>query len=130
MRPSELDILQRKTVKVLTSGQILGGFGLGSTLSIGSLLAADLSGSEAWAGSAATFSTLGAATWAIPLARLAFAKGRRVSLATGAALAISGAMLVITAAAIHFFPLLLVALFLLGGGSAVGLQARFAATDI
>ncbi|CAB4552805.1 MAG: MFS transporter [Actinobacteria bacterium] len=130
MSKTSLDNLQKKTIRVLTAGQVLSGFGLGSTLSIGSLLAAQLSGSPAWAGSAATFSTLGAAAWAIPLARLAFARGRRVALATGAALAISGAGFVITAAAIEFFPLLLVALFLLGAGSAVGLQARFAATDL
>ena len=130
MSDNGLDFLQKKTIRVLTAGQVLSGFGLGSTLSIGSLLAAELSGSPAWAGSAATFSTLGAATWAIPLARLAYARGRRVSLAGGAAIAITGASLVITAAAVHFFPLLLIALFLLGAGSAVGLQARFAATDL
>lgn len=130
MTLTDLDLLQKKTIRVLTAGQVLSGFGLGSTLSIGSLLAAHLSGSPAWAGSAATFSTLGAASWAIPLARLAFARGRRVALATGAALAITGATLVITAAAVQFFPLLLLALFLLGAGSAVGLQARFAATDL
>jgi MFS family permease len=130
MSDNGLDFLQKKTIRVLTAGQVLSGFGLGSTLSIGSLLAAELSGTPAWAGSAATFSTLGAATWAIPLARLAYARGRRVSLATGAAIAITGAALVITSAAVHFFPLLLVALFLLGAGSAVGLQARFAATDL
>ena len=130
MSENGLDFLQKKTIRVLTAGQVLSGFGLGSTLSIGSLLAAELSGSPAWAGSAATFSTLGAAAWAIPLARLAYARGRRVSLATGAAIAITGATLVITAAANHFFPMLLVALFLLGAGSAVGLQARFAATDL
>jgi MFS family permease len=130
MSDNGLDFLQKKTIRVLTAGQVLSGFGLGSTLSIGSLLAAHLSGSPAWAGSAATFSTLGAATWAIPLARLAYARGRRVSLATGAAIAITGAALVITAAAVQVFPLLLLALFLLGAGSAVGLQARFAATDL
>ena len=122
--------IQSRTVKTLTLGQILGGFGLGSTLSIGALLAADLSGTAAWSGSAATFSTLGSAVWAIPLSRLAQRSGRKVALATGAALAIIGATLVITAASIRFFPLLLVALFLLGAGSAAGLQARFAATDL
>jgi len=130
MSDNGLDFLQKKTIRVLTAGQVLSGFGLGSTLSIGSLLAAQISGSPAWAGSAATFSTLGAAAWAIPLARLAYARGRRVSLATGAGIAISGAALVITAAAVQVFPLLLIALFLLGAGSAVGLQARFAATDL
>ncbi len=126
----DLQAIQRKTVRVLTAGQVFSGFGLGSTLSIGSLLALELSGTTAWAGAAATFSTLGAATWAIPLARRAYARGRRVALATGAAIAITGASLIITATALKFFPLLLVALFLLGAGSATGLQARFAATDL
>jgi MFS family permease len=126
----QIAALQRKTIRTLTLGQVLSGFGLGSTLSIGALLAADLSGSEAWSGSAATFSTLGAAFSAIPLARLAFARGRRIALAFGATIAISGALLVITAAGLRLFPILLVALFLMGAGSAVGLQARFAATDL
>jgi len=127
---SEIELIQRKTIRVLALGQVLGGFGLGSVLSIGSLLARDLSGSEAWAGSAATFSTLGAAIWAIPLSRLAYARGRRVSLASGAALAITGAMTVIESANLRLFPLLLLGIFLLGAGSATSLQARFAATDI
>lgn len=127
---AQLAALQRKTIRTLALGQVLSGFGLGSTLSIGALLAADLSGSEAWSGSAATFSTLGAAFAAIPLARLAFKHGRRVALATGAAIAITGATLVITAAAVNSFPLLLLALALMGAGSAVGLQARFAAVDL
>jgi len=127
---SNIEQIQRRTVRVLALGQVLGGFGLGSVLSIGSLLAKDLSGSEAWAGSAATFSTLGSAIWAIPLARLAYGKGRRVSLATGAGFAITGAIAVINAAGLRSFPLLLIGIFLLGAGSATSLQARFAATDI
>ena len=127
---SEIEQIQRRTIKVLALGQVLGGFGLGSVLSIGSLLAKDLSGSEAWAGSAATFSTLGSAIWAIPLARLAYARGRRISLAMGAGFAITGAITVINAAGLRSFPLLLLGIFLLGAGSATSLQARFAATDI
>ena len=127
---SDIEQIQRRTVRVLALGQVLGGFGLGSVLSIGSLLAKDLSGSEAWAGSAATFSTLGSAIWAIPLARLAYGRGRRVSLATGAGFAITGAIAVINAAGLRSFPLLLLGIFLLGAGSATSLQARFAATDI
>ena len=130
MDTSQLSALQKRTVRVLAAGQVLSGFGLGSTLSIGALLAAQLSGSEAWSGSAATFSTLGAAFSAIPLARVANKLGRRIALAIGAFIAITGALLVITAASIKVFPILLVALFLMGAGSAVGLQARFAATDL
>ena len=130
MDTTQLSALQKRTVRVLAAGQVLSGFGLGSTLSIGALLAADLSGTESWSGAAATFSTLGAAFSAIPLARVANKLGRRISLAIGAFIAISGALLVITAASTRIFPLLLLALFLMGAGSAVGLQARFAATDL
>ena len=127
---SDLDLLQRRTVKVLALGQALGGFGLGATLSVGALLAVELSGSPAWSGAAATISTLGAATAAIPLANLAYKKGRRIALGSGAFLAIMGATLMIVATYAVSFPIELMALFLLGAGSAVGLQARFAAADI
>jgi MFS family permease len=130
MQTKELEALQRRTIRVLALGQVLGGFGLGATLSVGALLAAEISGTTALSGAAATLSTLGAATWAIPLSRLAYAKGRKVSLAVGAVLAISGAIVVISAAAIQVFVVLLAGLFLLGAGSATSLQARFAATDL
>ncbi|MCY7405289.1 MAG: MFS transporter [Cryobacterium sp.] len=122
--------LQKRVVRVLIAGQILGGIGMGATLSLGALLAAELSGSSAWSGMAATMSTLGAAIVAVPLARLAQAHGRRVSLATGSLVAAAGAILAITSVAVDIFPLLLLALMLLGAGSATNLQARFAATDL
>ena len=128
--PEALGLLQRRTVKVLAAGQALGGFGLGATLSVGALLAVELSGSPAWSGAAATLSTLGAAAVAMPLANLAYRKGRRIALASGAFLAILGAALMIAATYTRLFPVEILALFLLGAGSAVSLQARFAAADI
>lgn len=126
----EVDIVQRKVVRTLVSAQILGGIGLGATVSVGALLAADVSGSAAWSGMAATMSTLGAALLAVPLARAAQARGRRVALAAGSILGALGALLAVGAAAIGVFPLLLVALALAGASSATNLQARFAATDL
>jgi MFS family permease len=127
---TEIAALQRRTVWLLSAGQVLGGFAIGATLSLGALLAADLSGSDAWSGMAATMSTLGAAIAAIPLARVAVRHGRRVALSGGAMVSAFGAALTIVAASVRSFPLLLVALALLGTGAAVGLQARFAATDL
>ena len=121
--------LQRRTVKVLALGQVMGGFGLGATLSVGALLAAEIIGPEL-SGLAATLSTLGAAVWAMPLANLAGRYGRRVALATGAALAVSGAFLIVLSATIENPFLLMLSLFFLGSASAVQLQARFAATDL
>jgi MFS family permease len=122
--------LQRRVVRVLVIAQILGGIGAGATLSLGALLAAETSGSSAWSGMAATMATLGAAAAAVPLADLAQRRGRGVSLASGAGIACSGALLAITAATLSLFPLLLVSLVLLGAGGATALQARFAATDL
>jgi MFS family permease len=93
-------------------------------------MATELSGTAAWSGAAATLSTLGAAFLSIPLARLAARRGRRPALALGAFLAILGAAGMMLAAGLRSFPVELVALFLLGSASAVGLQARFAAADI
>ncbi|WP_091467324.1 MFS transporter [Paenarthrobacter nitroguajacolicus] len=122
--------VQRRTVFLLSSAQLLSGVGNGATLSIGSLLAVDLSGSEAWAGSITTILTLAAAIAALPLARLAEARGRRVGLVTGLAAAMVGALLIIAAVMSESFVLLLLGAAFLGLGTAANLQARFAAVDL
>ena len=53
---------------MLRAAQLLSGIGTGATVSIGSILAVELSGSTAWAGAVATVMTLGAALAALPLA--------------------------------------------------------------
>jgi MFS family permease len=119
-----------KVRRVLMSGQVLSGLGMGQTLSVGALLATDLSGSPGWSGMAATVATLGAASASIPLAKLASARGRSWSLAVGAWVAGLGAGVIILSAFVRSFPLLLAGIFLIGVGTAVNLQARFAATDL
>ena len=126
----DLEVLQRRVRRILILGQVMAGLGMGATLSMGAILASRLSGSEAWSGMAATMSTLGAALAAVPLARLASRSGRRISLFTGALLAASGAIITIVSTMVAFFPMLLVGLALIGVGTAVNLQSRFAATDI
>ena len=121
---------QRRTRRVLMVGQVLAGLGMGSTLSIGAILAAQISGSPAFSGMAATMSTLGAALAAVPLARLARRSGRAPALATGAVTAALGAVLAMASAGIGSFPLLLLGILLIGTGTAVNLQSRFAAADL
>lgn len=122
--------VQRRTRGVLMAGQVLAGLGMGATLSIGAILAADISGSPAFSGMAATAVTLGAALTAIPLARLARRAGRAPSLATGALAAAAGAVIATLAAGLQSFPLLLLGILLIGSGTAVNLQSRFAAVDL
>ena len=126
----DLEVLQQRVRRILITGQVMAGLGMGATLSMGAILASRLSGSEAWSGMAATMSTLGAALAAVPLARLAGRSGRRISLFTGALLASSGAVITIVSTMVEFFPLLLVGLAFIGVGTAVNLQSRFAATDL
>ena len=122
--------VQRRTVLVLSSGQVLGGIAFGATVSLGALLAADISGSDALSGLATASVTLGAAVCAIPLARLAARVGRRRALTLGNLFALVGIAVVILAASLRVFPLLLVGILMIGAGNAGNLQSRFAATDL
>ena len=122
--------IRRRSHAVIIAGQALAGIGMGATFSAAALLATELSGSPAWSGTATTMSTLGAAAAAVPLARLAARSGRSPALATGAGVAAVGAVLGIVASALGLFWLFLVAMALLGVGTAVNLQSRFAATDL
>ncbi|MGP6171267.1 MFS transporter [Microbacterium sp. A196] len=122
--------IQRRTVIVLSSGQVLGGIAFGATVSLGALLAADISGDDALSGLATASVTLGAALCAIPLARMAMKLGRRWALTLGNLFALVGIAVVILAAALRIFPLLLAGIVMIGAGNAGNLQSRFAATDL
>ncbi|KAA0961166.1 MFS transporter [Microbacterium sp. ANT_H45B] len=127
---AEQAAVQRRTVLVLSIGQVLGGIAFGATVSLGALLAADLSGDDALSGLATASVTLGAALCAIPLARLAARVGRRRALTLGNMFALVGIAVVILAASLRVFPLLLVGILMIGAGNAGNLQSRFAATDL
>ena len=72
--------LQQKVVKTLATAQVLNGIGVAGTVAAGSLLVSSITNSETLAGLAQTFSVLGAAAMALPLARLTARGGRRLSL--------------------------------------------------
>lgn len=122
--------MQRRTVALLAAAQVFGGIGTGATVSIGSILAVELSGSSAWAGSVATLMTLGAALAALPLASLAERKGRRSGQVTGLAAALAGTVLMVLAVVTGVFVLLVLGAAGIGVGTAASLQARFAAVDL
>ena len=126
----DVRLVQRRTVVLLGSAQLFSAIGTGATVSIGSLLAVDLSGSEAWAGSVATMMTLAAALAALPLASLAERRGRRISLATGLAAALAGAVLIVVSVVSGVFAFLVIGAAGVGVGTAANLQARFAAVDL
>ena len=130
LSPDDVAAIQRRTVRVLAAGQVLGGIAFGATVSLGALLAADISGQASLSGLATASVTLGAALCAIPLARLAGRHGRRRALTLGNLFALVGIAVVLVAAAVRSFPLLLLGVILIGAGNAGNLQSRFAATDL
>jgi MFS family permease len=121
--------LRRRTLVLLTIGQILSGFSVGAAIAVGALAASNLAG-EAWSGIAATVMTLGAAVLAVPLARLADRRGRRVSLSSAALVAAVGATGCVLAVSLGSVVLLFCGLGMIGAATAGGLQSRFAATDL
>lgn len=122
--------LQRKTLWVLSAGTILGGLGVGASLSVGALLLAEVSGSEGISGLASALFNMGAALAGIPLAKLAAAKGRRRAIVMGNTVAMLGAVIAVYGTAIGVWPVLALGLLILGVASSVQLLARFTATDL
>ncbi|TLM86538.1 MFS transporter [Pseudarthrobacter sp. NamE2] len=122
--------VQRRTVVLLAAAQVFGGIGTGATVSIGSILAVELSGSSAWAGAVATVMTLGAALAALPLAAVAERRGRRIGQVTGLSAALAGTVLMVLSVVTGVFVLLVLGAAGIGVGTAASLQARFAAVDL
>ncbi len=122
--------IQNRTVRTLAASQALGGIAVAGAIPAGALIAASISGSEAAAGLAQTFGVLGAALLALPLAKIALAKGRRVALATGYALGTIGALIVIVGATQRSLLLIYLGCLGVGVATASGYQARYAATDL
>ncbi|MFZ0324093.1 MAG: MFS transporter [Actinomycetes bacterium] len=126
----DLRSVQRRTVGVLSATQVLSGVGVASGVAAGSLLVADVTGSEGWAGLAQTSGVLGAAAAAVPLAAVSNRRGRRPGLSLGLLTGGVGAVVVIVAGTLELLPLILAGTFLVGSATAAGLQSRYAATDL
>lgn len=122
--------MQRRTIAVLSGAQIVSGMGISVTLALSSLVVHELSGSTALSGLAGTAVVLGAALFALPTASVSGRGGRRAGLALAYGAAFTGSVVAVGAIAIGSWPLLLLALVLIGGGIAGNLSARYAATDL
>ena len=129
---SQVDIqaIQRRTVRMLVVAQAVGAVGITVGVATASLLARDISGSEAQAGFVQSAQTLGAAAFAFLLARLMAVRGRRIGQVSGLTLGAFGALLAVVAGEIGSMALLLVGALLLGGTTAANAAARYAATDL
>jgi MFS family permease len=122
--------IQKRTIKVLATTQILSGVGVAGTVAAGSLLVSSISNSESLAGLSQTTAVLGAAAMAIPLSKLTQRGGRRLGLSVGYTVGLIGAAFAIFGGSQRILIAMLLGTFLVGAASASGYQARFAATDL
>ena len=111
---------QSRIVKTLITAQVLNGVGVAGTVAAGSLLVASITDSETLAGLAQTFSVLGAAAMALPLARLTNRGGRRLALSAGLITGLIGSLFAITGGSTENIYLMLMGSFLVGAASASG----------
>nr|NLD41496.1 MFS transporter [Actinomycetales bacterium] len=118
-----------RTLAGLLASNVLGGVGLAAGIAVSGLLVQQLSGTS-WAGLGSALGVLGAAVVAVPLARLASTRGRRISMATGYAVAVIGALVTIVGAISSQLWIALIGLFLVGSTQATTLQSRYAAADL
>lgn len=125
-----LPALRRRVQAVLIISQILGGLGIAIGVALASVLAKDVSGTEALSGLASTATVVGTALLAMPLAALMNSRGRRAGLVLAYLLGALGAAVVVLGAVADSFPLLLLGLVGFGAGSSANLAARFAAADL
>ncbi|MFD6564789.1 MFS transporter [Micromonospora profundi] len=128
VRPDVASI-QRRTLRLLFSTQIIGGVGVTIGIAVGALLAARIAGT-AVAGIAQSAGVVGAALLAVPVTRIMARHGRRPGLVVAYAVGAVGGVLVVLAAATRWVPLLFLGMLLFGGGTAANLQARYTAVDL
>jgi MFS family permease len=121
---------QRRTLIILVLAQVLSGAALAAGVTVGALLAQDMSGSTRWSGLPSALFAAGGALAAVGVGRLSERSGRRVGLSAGYLVGAVGGFGVVAAAWLDNVLLLFTALFVYGAGVATSLQARYAGADL
>jgi MFS family permease len=127
--PADGAAVQRRTLRLLFTTQVISGVGVTVGSSVGALLAADIAGTRA-SGLAQSAAVVGSALLALPATAIVHRGGRRPSLAAAYLVAAVGSLIIVVAAVRDSIPLLFSGFFLFGGGTAAGMQARYAAVDL
>src|SRR5438105_8118339 len=114
-----------RLIGVLLAAVVCAGTGQSIAMAIGSIVAADLTGTNTWAGLPVAVGALGTALASLPLARLMGRFGRRPGLVLGYAVAILGGGLALVGVLARSFPLLLLGMALVGLSNTANLLARY-----
>jgi MFS family permease len=121
---------RRTTLVLLAVATAIGALGLAAGGSAGALLAEDMTGSTTWAGVPLGALVLGSAAGALLISRQTSRAGRGAGLVLGYGVGVGGAVLVVAAAEIDDFALLLAGSAALGTANAAIFLTRYAAADL
>lgn len=122
--------VQRRTVATLFTTQSLFSAATIAAFTLTSIVAADLSGHDSWAGVPATVLMLGRAAAAYPIGALMDQAGRRAGFTLGFAAAIAGLLLSAFAIDWGSFLFFCAGSVLIGVGRSASEQSRFAASEV
>ncbi|GEK34336.1 MFS transporter [Kurthia sibirica] len=126
----EIQAINKKIMRIVIMSQMLGGAGLAAGITVGTLIAAQMLGTDRYAGVPVALFTAGSAIGALVVGKITQQRGRRLGLSSGFFLGGIGALLIILSTVIDSIPLLFLALIVYGFGTSTNLQARYAATDL
>ncbi|CAA0131879.1 Riboflavin transporter RfnT [Mycolicibacterium vanbaalenii] len=131
MSLAERAALQRRTLRILVVGQVVGAAALGAAITVGGFVVEDIVGvSTPWVGISTAAVTAGSGVMAQVLSRVMRRRGRRIGMQLGYGLAAVGGVVACLGVQGSVLPVFLVGLLLYGAGSATNLLARYAATDL
>ncbi len=127
----ERALIQKRVLRVLTAGQIIGAAALAAAVTVGAFVIQEILGQEtSWGGIATATVTVGTAFMAQLLSRYMLRRGRRPGLQTGYAMAACGGVVAALGAQHEQLFVFIIGLFFFGSGQASNLLARYAATDL
>ncbi len=130
LTPADLDHARRRSRSALFAGVALGSTGHIAAVTVATIVARDLLGSQALAGAPGATVVLGAALGAILLSALMARSGRRIGLVAGYSVGVIGALVATAAVITRSFPLLLLGTLLIGFGNASNQLSRYTAADM
>jgi MFS family permease len=128
--PTALARGRRRARATLVTGVALGSTGHIAAVTVATIVAQDLLGSETFAGAPGATVVLGAALGAVLLSALMAQQGRRRGLSLGYAIGVGGALLATVAVLTRSFPLLLLGTMFIGFGNSSNQLSRYASADM
>jgi MFS family permease len=127
---ARLEALRQRSTWSLMGSVALGSTGHIAAVTVAAIVAQRLGGTALWSGVMGAAVILGAAGGAIVLSGIMARRGRRIGLASGYTVGVTGAVIATLAVLATALPLLLVGTFLIGFGNSSNQLSRYAAADL